>query len=286
MIVKYQRDVSGKEFLGQPHKSVTLLGMSGVGKTTLAERLPKTSWFHYSGDYRIGTRYLDEAILDEIKHHAMKDPLLGNLLRTDAIYIEHNITVDNLDLVSQFLGMIGNTDNGGLALEEFRRRQALHREAEIAAMSDVHDFITRARQIYGYPHFINDAGGSLCELDDERLMARLASDTLIIYLRPSDELLEQIVKRSLDRPKPMYYADAFLSRVLPGYLTETGIESVEEIHPENFFRWLFPRLIEHREPLYRRIADEYGITVDAHELMSVDGEDGFLEIVAATLDRR
>jgi len=42
--------------------ALPLLGMSGVGKTHLraccAARL-----VHFSGDYRIGTRYLDEPIL-------------------------------------------------------------------------------------------------------------------------------------------------------------------------------------------------------------------------------
>src|SRR5262245_37802742 len=46
--------------------------MSGVGKTTLANRLPRSEWFHYSGDYRIGTKYLAEPILDNIKHQAMQ----------------------------------------------------------------------------------------------------------------------------------------------------------------------------------------------------------------------
>lgn len=51
------------EFLRWEHKAITLLGMSGAGKTTLANKLPKTSWFHYSGDYRIGTKYLVEPFL-------------------------------------------------------------------------------------------------------------------------------------------------------------------------------------------------------------------------------
>ncbi len=49
---------SGDAFRQDAHKSITLLGMSGVGKTMLADRLPKAEWFHYSADYRIGTKYL------------------------------------------------------------------------------------------------------------------------------------------------------------------------------------------------------------------------------------
>ena len=59
-----------REFRAWDNKCVTLLGMSGVGKTRLATLLRRQNWFHYSGDYRIGTRYLDEAILDNIKQQA------------------------------------------------------------------------------------------------------------------------------------------------------------------------------------------------------------------------
>mgnify|MGYP001224828351 FL=1 len=284
--MNYQRDMTGQAFATQTNKAITLLGMSGVGKTTLANRLPKATWFHYSGDYRIGTRYLEEPILDVVKRQAMKDPMLQGLLRADEISIEHNITVNNLDLVSKFLGMIGSGENGGLRLDEFKRRQELHRRAEISAMFDVPDFIERARETYGYPNFINDAGGSLCELNEDSLMKRLAEDTLIIYLQPSTQLRQKIIERSLVRPKPMYYQDDFFDRELPQYLSDTSTPSIDVINPDDFFCWIIPRLIAHREPLYRRIADEYGVTVDADEIMAIRSEDEFLDIVAAALDRR
>ena len=158
--------MTGKDFLDWPHKAVTLLGMSGVGKTTLAATLPKSEWFHYSGDYRIGTKYLAEPILDNIKRQAMQIGFLRDLLRSDSIYIASNITVDNLTPVATFLGKIGRPDLGGLPVDEFKKRQRLHRDAEIGAMRDVADFIDKAHTIYGYDHFLNDAGGSVVELDD------------------------------------------------------------------------------------------------------------------------
>ena len=68
-------------FRAWDNKCITLLGMSGVGKTYLSGLLRRHDWFHYSGDYRIGTRYLDEHILDLIKGQAMQVPFLRDLLR-------------------------------------------------------------------------------------------------------------------------------------------------------------------------------------------------------------
>ncbi len=124
--------LTADEFKNWEHKCITLLGMSGVGKTRLSAMLRGNSWFHYSGDYRIGTRYLDEPILDNIKQQAMQVPFLRDLLHTDSIYIANNLSVDNLKPVASFLGKLGNPEHGGLDLPEFKRRQSLHHQAEIA----------------------------------------------------------------------------------------------------------------------------------------------------------
>jgi len=179
--------LSQREFVEWRTKRVTLLGMSGVGKTRLASILRAADWFHYSVDYRIGTRYLDEPILDNIKLQAMQVPFLRTLLKSDSIYISNNITFENLDPLSTFLGKLGNPDLGGLALGEFQRRQALHLEAEVKAMRDVEAFINKADGIYGYSHFLNDVSGSLCEIDDDALMASIAKNTLMIYIEADED---------------------------------------------------------------------------------------------------
>ena len=158
------------EFRAWKNKSVTLLGMSGVGKTHLSMLLRSHNWFHYSGDYRIGTRYLDEPIMDLIKQQAMQTPFLRDLLRRDWIHISNNIKVNDLGPVLSFVGKLGNPELGGVPLDEFSRRQAQYRQAEIAAMHDVPAFIRKAHDIYGYDHFVNDVGGSLCELDEPSVM--------------------------------------------------------------------------------------------------------------------
>jgi hypothetical protein len=277
--------MSRSEFLAWPHKAITLLGMSGVGKTTLAYKLPSSKWFHYSGDYRIGTKYLAEPILDNIKRQAMQVDFLRDLLRNDSIYIASNITFHNLQPVSTFLGKIGRTDLGGLPVAEFKRRQRLHRDAEINAMRDVAEFIVKAQQIYGYDHFINDAGGSLAELDDAETEKTLAENTLILYLKADDDMERELVRRAVSDPKPLYYNEKFLDQKLAEYVAEAELESPDKIVPDEFVRWIFPSLVAHRRPKYEALAKRHGYTLNARLAGGITNERDFLELVASALDR-
>ena len=278
--------LSARDFRARDNKCVTLLGMSGVGKTRLAVRLRQHNWFHYSGDYRIGTRYLDEAILDHIKQQAMRVPFLRELLRSDSIYIRNNITVDNLRPVSSFLGKLGNPEKGGLGLKEFKHRQELHRKAEIATLRDVPEFIGKAREIYGYKHFVNDAGGSLCEIDDPATIQVLAEHTLILYIRATEKDEQDLIHRAEEDPKPLYYREAFLDEQLEMYLREKKLSYVAQVDPDDFVRWMFPRLFHARVPRYQAIADQHGYTVGTDELTDVRDEAGFLRLVEKVLERQ
>ena len=277
--------LNARAFKSWKNKCITLLGMSGVGKTTLANILPRQNWFHYSGDYRIGTCYLDEPILDNIKRQAMRVAFLRDLLRSDSIYISNNITVDNLHPVSSFLGKLGNPEQGGLPLEEFKHRQALHRDAEIAAMEDVPEFIRKAQEIYGYRHFVNDAGGSLCELDSPDVIKRLADHTLILYIRATKKDEKELLQRAKDDPKPLFYREAFLDEQLAIYMKEQKFPYVAMIDPDHFVRWVFPKLFRARIPRYEAIAAEYGYTLTTDELKQVNDESDFLGLMETVVER-
>ncbi|WP_019865489.1 hypothetical protein [Methylovulum miyakonense] len=275
-----------QEFLDWQSKSITLLAMSGAGKTTLANKLPKTKWFHYSGDYRIGTKYLEEPILDNIKRHAMSVPFLRDLLRSDSIYMNSKITVDNLAAVSSFLGKLGSPELGGLSLAEFKRRQKLHHQAEIAAMNDVPEFIHKAEDIYGYKHFINDAGGSVCELDSPEVLETLAKHTLIIYIKIPPSLEQTIIERAKFDPKPLYYREAFLDEKLAEFLALRNYPSTNVMPPDEFVSWVFPELFKSRLPRYEAIAAQYGYTVDANDVATVKTEDDFIRLIADAIARQ
>ena len=278
--------LSVEEFKNWQHKSITLLGMSGVGKTRLSNMLPTDEWFHFSGDYRIGTHYLDEPILDNIKKQAMQVPFLRDLLRSDSIYIQNNISVSNLHPVSSFLGKLGDPEKDGLPLDEFKHRQELHHQAEIATMRDVPAFIKKAQELYDYKHFINDAGGSVCELDDDETLEILAEHTLIIYIKATEKNEKSLIQRAESDPKPLYYREAFLDEQLSIYMKESKLDYVAMIDPNEFVRWIFSKLFYSRIPRYDAIAEKYGYTITTDELSKVTNKEELMALIEKAIKRQ
>ena len=275
-----------EEFRAWENKRVTLVGMSGVGKSYLSAKLRGNNWFHYSGDYRIGTRYLNEHIIDMIKAQAIKIPFLKELLRNDWIYIKNNIRVNDLGPVLSFVGKLGNPEQGGVEIDEFIERQAIYRQAEVDAMYDIPHFIKKAQDIYGYPHFVNDVGGSLCELDEPGVMDILVENTLILYIQVTNSAQEQVlIERAVSDPKPLYYRADFLQQHLQMYFDETGLEYAAQIDPDDFARWVFPHLFHSRLPRYDAIAN-LGYTVTSEDVDLVEDDGDFLRLLEMAIERQ
>ncbi|RPH11339.1 MAG: ATPase [Alphaproteobacteria bacterium TMED89] len=267
-------------------QAFTLLGMSGVGKTTLALKLPRDRWFHYSGDYRIGTRYLGEAIQDDLYLAAMQQQALATLLKSDSIYIRSNISMENLAPLSAWIGTLGRKDQGGHDREEFARRQRLHEQAEIAALLDVGYFMDRASTVYGYDHFLVDAGGSLIEVVDledpanDPVLRHLSQRTQLVYIEAADEHVEHLIERTIAYPKPMFYRTGFLDAAIAEYSAETGLRVADDFPPLEFVKWVFPHLIRARRDRYDRlVAAGLARRVAADDIARVETEADFLDLV-------
>ena len=196
------------------------------------------------------------------------------------------MTFDNLELLSKYVGKVGNESKGGLNLTEFKKRQKLHHEAEVAAMLDVGDFIRKSKEIYGYDNFVNDSSGSICELNDRRVLEHLAEHSLIVYLEASEELEDKIVRRQVSHPKPLYYESEFLDRKLKEYAELNDLSGWSEIDPDRFVSWIFPELVKTRRPKYRSIAEQYGCIVSGDHLDEVRDESDFIELVCIGLSNR
>jgi hypothetical protein len=278
------------EWRAAPRKRVLLFGMSGLGKTHLANMLrDQAHWFHYSIDYRIGTRYMGEFIADNFKREAMKVPLLRELLMTDSVYIASNITFDNLAPLSTYLGKPGDPARGGVPFDEYCRRQDQHRVAEIAALLDTPRFIERAHDLYGYTDFVCDSGGSICEVVDaadpaDPVMATLSQNLLLVWLKGSEAHRAELIRRFDRAPKPIYYQPDFLRVVWADYLAQQNLPE-DRVDPDAFLRFAYARLLDHRQPRYAAMA-RWGVTVTAEQVAGVTDAAGFTDLIAAALERR
>ncbi len=281
---------SAQDWRDAAHKRVLVYGMSGLGKTHLSHLLREQGgWFHYSIDYRIGTRYMGEMIADNAKAHAMKVPFLRDLLMTDSIYIGSNITFANLAPVSAYLGKPGDPGKGGLPIDEFRRRQEQFRRAEISALQDTAYFIDRAERLYGYPHFVCDTGGSICEWvdgddPDDALLNELAAHCLLIRITGDDAHTAELIRRFDRAPKPMCYQPEFLDEAWTEYLSENNVEEAK-VDPDAFVRWTYARALAHRQPRYAAM-EKWGVAVTTDEVASVRSAADFDDLVAAAITRR
>ncbi len=276
------------DWLKAPRKRVALFGMSGLGKTHISNMLRDGGeWFHYSVDFRIGTRYMGEHIVDNFKREAMRNPFLRELLMSDSIYIASNLTFQNLSPLSTYLGKPGDPDKGGIPFEEYIRRQRLHRDAEIAATLDALAFAEKAEAIYGYPHFVCDTSGSLCEVVDpddpeDPVLKPLSAEILPVWIRGTEADVEALVTRFDRAPKPMYYQEEFLRRIWDEYLSQNGLTEAR-VDPDDFIRWGFRRLLDHRLPIYEAMARNWGIVVEAADIAAVRTAHDFERLIARAL---
>ena len=278
---------SAEQFLEAKRKSLFLFGMSGVGKTRVAGILRHTrGWYHYSVDYRIGTRYLGEHISDSIRQIAMTVPALSRLLRSDSIILRSNLSFANLTPLSEWVGAPGNTDRGGIPFEEYVRRQRLHRDAEVAATLEAERFIARAKIVYGYDLFVCDSSGSVCEIADpdnpeDELFSRISTSMLPVYIRAGEGHREKLQQRFANAPKPMYYNEDFLRSIWSEYRRERVSRILD---PVEFLRFGFSRLLDWRLPRYESLARNWAVTLDADRIARIETGEEIEAIVAEAID--
>jgi len=281
---------SAEAWRASPRKRVLFFGMSGLGKTHVSQILRDAGdWFHYSIDYRIGTRYMGEYIADNAKAEAMKVPFLRNLLLSDSIYIGSNLTLNNLAPVSSYLGKPGDPARGGVPIDEYQRRQDQFRQAEIHALQDTAYFIDRAQRLYEYPNFVCDTGGSICEWvdpknPDDPLLTDLSQHCLLVWIRGDAAHTAELIRRFDKAPKPMAYRPDFLTRMWAQFLDETKLDATA-VDPDTFIRWTYAQALAHRQPLYAAMA-RWGVTVSAEDIGEVTSAEAFTDLIAEAITAR
>jgi hypothetical protein len=251
------------KFITDDFKCITLMGMSGVGKSYTAAMLEKNSnWYHFSVDYLIGNYYLADQI-----------PNYGE------------VTKEDITPITKYLGILGDPNKGGMDYKTLRRRQRLYHDSEVIASQALPEFIRIAKE-NGYPGLINDTAGSICELSYDELPEIISEHSLIIYIKASPEDEKAIFERAKSYPKPLLYRPEFLKEQMAEFLKENGLTQPEKMDPKAFFDWVFPRLFKQRLPRYQAIADKYGVTISSDAIKTIENADDLIALVQTELNKK
>ncbi len=245
--------ITAQEFKNLPNKYITLIGMSGAGKSYISSKLEGWGWKNYSCDYEIGSKFLK-----------------------DELPIDKEFSVDDISILSDYLGKLGSTDKGGFDLDKFKFRQKAYYEAEVASLRNI--------DIPNNMNFVLDSTGSLCEIEDDNLLDDLGSKTLFVYLKADKEEEEKVLQRARDYPKPLFFPPKFLDENLSIFLSEFNFTNIDDIDPDEFARWVFPKLFDARKPKYQRLADKYGVSILSSEFRNIKSSDDFIEVILRHLD--
>jgi hypothetical protein len=235
---------------------ISLVGMSGVGKTRYATLQDPSKYFHYSVDYVIGQYLLKNHIISDLLQ-GLGEGLFSQLIRKNKVFINTDVKVRDLSLVSNFLGKFGSKDLGGLDRSEFLRRQRLYAEAEREATLHLQEI---ADQIFnlGYEFILNDLTGSICEIIDfdnsNDEIIKFLRTTKVHYFEAKDEQIKLLVKRAEESPKPLLYNEKFFDENVEGFLKDKGLKNENQINPDEFCKYVFPRLVAARIAKYQRLA--------------------------------
>lgn len=261
------------------HRCVTLMGMSGVGKSHLSNILRRTGgWYHYGVDYRLGTAYLREHIDEDLRNRVATNSVFSNLLRKDAVTIRAKISMENLEAMSSYLGTPGDPLQGGMEITEFLRRQRVHERAELAAMDDLQDFTRRAYEVLGCCDVVCDTSGSLCGIvdpddPDDPVLTNMAMRSIPILIDSSADDEAKLIDRFLKAPKPLFYSTDFFNEC--ERLFDMPSEGWSSVNPKLFTEWALPRLIDYRAKRYRSIANGWGYSVPSEEIARVGDASDF-----------
>lgn len=251
--------ITKSDFKKIDHKVITLMGMSGVGKTYLSLMLSEQKWFHYSCDLQIGVDYLAQDIEETLEE-------------------QNKITADDLSQLSHYVGRLGDGDKGGLSYDEFKRRQQNYLKAEYQSLAQLQG-VVKASHKDGFTHVINDSTGSLCEIDNDILLDSIDENSLIVYIKANAEQEKKVLQRAQEYPKPLFFSPERFDFWVAEYLSDRGIESADQIDPDDFARWVFPRLFENRLPKYQAIAEKYGVTIPSEAFQDITSADEFLTVI-------
>jgi len=117
------------------------------------------------------------------------------------------------------------------------------------------------------------------------VLREMSQHLLMVWIEGSEAHTEELVRRFRKAPKPMYYRPEFMAAAWAAYLDERGV-SETQVDPDDFVRWAYRRAMAHRQPIYRAMAKNWGLTVKAEDVAQVTTPADFDQLIADALGKR
>lgn len=115
------------------------------------------------------------------------------------------------------------------------------------------------------------------------LLKSLAESCLMVWIKGSEDHTAELVRRFDKAPKPMAYQPEFLMTCWAEYLRENNLQEAD-VDPDDFIRWTYARALNHRQPRYAAMAENWGITVEAEDMATVRDQADFIDVVGKGLE--
>ena len=250
--------------------AIVLIGMSGVGKTTHAEKYgEKATWadakqkigesgnfLYISADTEIFFRLKDKGELSE-PASSPASSLASSPISSD----------ESVDLLAEYVGKFG----GEKTREEFFRRQKLYSEAEeedLRALPCLLRSACEEHSRFSQP-ILYDTTGSFCEVLKDRthpLYQEIGEHACFVYLACSEHEEQILLQRQMERPKPMVYDKGCFDGWWEEYKKQES-QMEGEIVSDDFLRFIFPKAIKYRRARYEELAD-VTLTTDELEVLA------------------
>ena len=254
---------SGAAFLEHESKRLAFIGMSGVGKSTLAGYLDPQTWQTFCTDHALADTFLRPEL----------DAFAGQDFRCGP---------SDISVLAAYVGKLGSTAEGGLPETEFRARQERHCRAERHTFEQLAQTLPSVEQ-----SVLVDAGGSLVEIldfgGDDPLVTTLCNQVLFVYIQADETHEAEIIARQLKSPKPMYYHRNFLDTAIKDFEAWAGMP-IAQAAPDAFIAYVFPRLMAHRRPRYEALARAGGVTISLKDANAVRSDAALLTLISEAID--
>lgn len=236
-------------------KNITLVGMSGCGKTFLSQSLIKKGFFHYSADWEISTILRPQILQSVIEKIKNESPFFKSLHENFLIKTELSLTFDDLSTVTNFV--IPLNEKNKVTYKNLITSQKIYKQAELQSMANFFRDAQSIMKNYKSSGIICDATGSIFEitLESPEIIEKLKNETQVVYIKTDENHKQTLIDRSKNAIKPILYNERFLNKNLQEYYSVKKIDDDFEIDGE-FFPWVFANLLEYRTQCYEKLASQ------------------------------